>query len=267
MKGKLSMKKNNKFKYMVIALIALLTLSFNFTAFAESQVVKIAVPGNQEPFQKLDENDELTGFDADLLKMIDDALDDYEFEFDIYEWKNLMPALDSGQAQFAVSNFIKTPEREEKYLFSEIPYAKDGLYIMTEKENDFNPQTLADLNDHIVSAGKGGSNEAMIDKFNEEEDGSIEINYSDNAQVSVTNVLNGTTDATLVSKLEYDDYVKNYGDLFKLSEKPIEEQFSYYMFAKGQEKLRDAIDEVLKKLEEDGTLDSLKEKYNIPNEL
>jgi ABC-type amino acid transport/signal transduction systems, periplasmic component/domain len=88
----------------------------------EKEVITIGVSAQSKPYNYYDTNNELTGFEIDLLKAIEQQLDDYAFEFEITEFASLFAGVDSGKFDLIANNIGENPERREKYLFSEYPY-------------------------------------------------------------------------------------------------------------------------------------------------
>ena len=81
------------------------------------KTIVVATAGDVPPFD-YEENGNLTGFDIEVLKAVDEKLNDYEIQFQRTAWESIFPGLDSGHYQATANNLSYTKEREEKYLYS-----------------------------------------------------------------------------------------------------------------------------------------------------
>ncbi|MEG6616096.1 basic amino acid ABC transporter substrate-binding protein [Peptococcaceae bacterium 1198_IL3148] len=95
------------------------------------------------PFESTDENGDFVGFDIDLIKAIGEV-EGLEVELKSLGFDGLIPALQTGQIDVAISGMTIKPEREEQVDFS-MPYYEAGLVIaVAEGNNDIvKPEDLA----------------------------------------------------------------------------------------------------------------------------
>ena len=84
-------------------------------------VLHAATQTDYPPFCFVDENEKLTGFDAELLRLISDRLEGYAIEVKGGEWESMFVSLDSKKLDLVADEVAITAEREENYYFSE-PY-------------------------------------------------------------------------------------------------------------------------------------------------
>jgi polar amino acid transport system substrate-binding protein len=94
------------------------------------------------PFEFTDEKGEFTGFDIDLIKAIAEA-EGFEVELKSLGFDGLIPAVQAGQIDVAISGMSIKPEREEQVNFS-MPYYEAGLVIAVQQGNN-DIETLEDL--------------------------------------------------------------------------------------------------------------------------
>ena len=225
-----------------------------------AQVTKIIVgTGTQFPqVCFIDENGNLTGFDVELVREIDNRLPQYEFEFQTQEFKSLLLSLETKKIDFVAHEMEKNPEREEKYLFNKEPYAHWRNKIVVAKDND-SVQSLDDLKGKKVLVGATSAQAQIIENYNKENDNAIKVVYSGGgANDSVEQIVTGRVDATLaadftLSLIDPETKLKTTGSA--LSEADV-----LFMFRKNDEdaqKLSDAIDGAIKELKADGTLGKL----------
>ncbi|OXS55525.1 amino acid ABC transporter substrate-binding protein [Cohnella sp. CIP 111063] len=233
------------------------------SASAQAEPVKVTkiIVGTGTQFPKvcfIDENGKLTGFDVELVREIDNRLAQYEFEFQTQEFKSLLLSLETKKIDFVAHEMEKNPEREEKYLFNQEPYAHWRNKIVVAKDND-SVQSLDDLKGKKVLVGATSAQAQIIENYNKENGNAIKVVYSSGgANDTVDQIVTGRVDATLaadfaLSLIDPESKLKTTGPA--LSEADI-----LFMFRKNDEeaqKLSDAIDGAIKELKADGTLGKL----------
>lgn len=98
---------------------------------SSQKTIVVATAGDVPPFDYEDKGN-LTGFDIEVLKAVDEKLSDYEIQFQRTAWESIFPGLDSGHYQVAANNLSYTKERAEKYLYS-LPISNNLLVLVSNK--------------------------------------------------------------------------------------------------------------------------------------
>lgn len=93
----------------------------------------IAMEGTWAPWTYHDESDKLVGFDVEIGQYIADSIG-VEADFVEGEWDGLFAGMDAGLYDMVINGVDSTPERAEKYDFSE-PYAYIHTVLVTHKDN------------------------------------------------------------------------------------------------------------------------------------
>ncbi|WP_054023213.1 transporter substrate-binding domain-containing protein [Bacillus sp. FJAT-28004] len=231
---------------------------------ASKAVTKIVVgTGTQFPqVCFIDENGKLTGFDVELVREIDKRLADYEFDIQTLEFTNLLLSLETKKIDMIAHEMEQNPERVQKYLFNKEPYAHWRNKIIVDKDNE-SVQTLADLKGKKVLTTATSAAATILENYNKENGNALELVYQNGgANDNVTQVTSGRVDAFLaadftLSLVDPKKELKAVGPA--LSEADI-----LFMFRKDdpeQQKLSDAVDEVIKELKSDGTLAKLSSEW------
>jgi ABC-type amino acid transport substrate-binding protein len=117
-----------------------------------TKVWKVATEPAFAPFESKDERGELVGFDIELLRAIG-QIAGYEIDFQSLPFDGIIPALQAGTIDAAVSSITITPERAQAIDFSR-PYFKAGLAIAV-KASDTQIKTLADLKGKTIAVQLG----------------------------------------------------------------------------------------------------------------
>lgn len=138
-------------------------------------VLHAATQTDYPPFCFVDENEKLTGFDAELLRLISDRLEGYTIEVKGGEWESMFVSLDSKKLDLVADEVAITAEREENYYFSE-PYIEiQSVIAVAEDNNDIN--SIDDLvGKHVICAVD--SYAALLEQYNAEHEGQISLTTS-----------------------------------------------------------------------------------------
>lgn len=260
--------KNRK-KILTVTVSAVLALSTLLTGCgkknssnsrSEDGVTKVIVgTGNgYEPYCYLDENGNLAGYEYEVLQAVDELLPQYEFEYQISDFTNIAISLDAGKIDIAAHQYEYNEERASKYLFGEEAYTTYVTYVVVPKDNT-SISSLDDLQGKTVHGGGKGSNTTYIlEYYNEEhKDNPIKI-YNAEAATSeelVQGLLSGAWDATITTKRDVEKLNKAYGsEALKIVGKPVQSSSTYYLFAKDNVELQQAVDGAIRELKKNGRL-------------
>lgn len=226
----------------------------------ENGVKKIIVgTGNIfSPYCYLDENGNLAGYEYEVLKAVDELLPQYEFEFQTSDFSNILISLDAGKIDIAAHQYEYNEERDSKYLFSKEAYTTFVTYLVVPSDNT-TIKSLDDLQGKTVFAGGKGSNSTYIlQKYNElNKNNPIKIVNAESATLEeyVQALLNGAWNATIMTKRNLKQLNDSYGsEAFKITGEPIQSSSTYYLFAKGNTELQEAVDGAIKELKQSGKL-------------
>lgn len=234
--------------------------------------IKLSTCGAPAPYTYVDDNNEVVGYDIDLAHAVFDKLPQYELEVVITEPAAVLANVDADIVQMSANQWVKTEEREEKYLFSE-PIL-DMRYVALFKKGSEHPDkidTLADLAGLSTIGQPTNNTITVLQTYNEQNpDNQVVINYSeqDNAKM-YQDVADGLYDFVLNNKVSYYYYQKTYGvdmDVVELGQEALDkimngEPYSFFILGAGQEQLQTDINGALEELVADGTVKELSEKY------
>ncbi|MCX7772069.1 MAG: amino acid ABC transporter substrate-binding protein [Clostridia bacterium] len=253
-------------KMKLIRLLAgVLTLVLLFTGCGSNKQASANQPktiiigtGNGfKPYCYLDDNNKLAGYEYEVLKEVNKRLPQYKFEYQTFEFKNILISLGANKIDVGAHQFEKNPEREQKYLFGTVPYTTFILRITVAKDRtDIN--SLADLHGKKVQVSPGSNDAYVLETYNKEHDNAIELVYSssDNA-TTVKNIEDGRIDAFISITRIVDSLNKTYGDKLKTVGDPIASSSTYYIFRKEDTQLQKDFDKALQSLKDDGTLSKI----------
>ena len=233
------------------------------TALAEDTYI-IATEGAYAPFNYVNSDGTPDGYDIAVAKAVDEKLDDVKFEYQTVEWSSIFAGLEADRYDLVVSNVAKNPDREQKYLFSDVPYAWDiGGVVYKKGRTDI--KGLPDLKDKTVSVAVGSSNAHTVEQWNKEHGDPIKVVYGEGeVSKAILDVQEGRVDATLADPVVAYNVIKTQGFDVEYAVRSEAEPVPVFLLLKKNEKgkkLKAKVDKALKELLEDGTLKKISEKY------
>lgn len=208
-----------------------------------------------EPMDYLDENNEWTGFDAELAKQFAESLG-VSCQLVIITWDNKVAELNSNQIDLVWNGMTASDELGEKIDFS-VSYAKNAQVAVVKKNSSL---TAADVANATISVEKGSAGATVA----EETIKGTKINKV-TAQVDALNeVLAGTSQVAVVDITMAQSIVGKgaYADLQILEGASYGDEIFAVGLRKGSD-LKPELDAFLKAKYADGTLTALAEKYSV----
>ena len=179
-------KKKNLF--LPISLLALTlagcsggeNTSSNGTEESSGKAITVAVPPSSKPLSYTDENGELTGYEVEILKLVDEKLEDYSFNIVGVADSAAEIGLDTGKYDMIAQGLFRSEAREEKYL---IPEESNGASLMRVYSNK-STETIASLDDLVGKeiyppSPSGGVFNLLTDYNKENPDNPLEFKTAD----------------------------------------------------------------------------------------
>lgn len=217
--------------------------------------ITIAMEGTWAPWTYHDSNDNLVGYDVEIGQAIAEKLG-VKANFIEGEWDGLLAGLEAGRYDLMINGVDITPERQQKYDFS-VPYAYNNTAVIVQ-ENNNSITKMEDLK------GKKTAN-TISSTYAEiaEKNGATVIPVDDLAQ-TIELLLAGRIDATLNAEVSYYDYKKVHPEAaIKIACLDTERTSVAIPMRKGDDAatLREAVNQAVQELLEDGTISALSIKY------
>ena len=217
--------------------------------------IVVGLEGDWQPFSFHDENDNLVGFDVEVAQNIAEIIG---VKAEIIEgpWDGLLAGEDTGVYDIVVNGVDVTPDREEKYDFSD-PYAYDRAVLVNAAGNE-EIKTFADLNGKTTANSTGSTYMEIGEQYG------ATVKGVDTLAETITMVKNGQADATINAATSVQDYLMTTGDTGIVVVAQMDEATPYAIpLVKGEDNadLREAINDALKQMRESGKLAELSKKY------
>lgn len=208
------------------------------------------------PFEFVDENSKVTGFDMDLVAELAKRAG-VKYEILNMSFDGLIPAIKSGKIDMIASGMSATPARKKAIDFTAPYYKVENLYVKRKDDSSLNSK--ADLQGKRLAAQLGTIQELAIRDIK-----GAEVSATENVFVAVMSLKNKKIDALCVDSSVGYEYLKKNDDLtafFKESDGS--EGFSI-AFDKGKyPELLAKFNAALEEMKKDGSYEKLLEKYNL----
>lgn len=225
---------------------------------AEKTII-VGTGNNYEPYCYLDKNGNLSGYEYEVLKAVDELLPQYKFEYQTYDFANVLLSLDSGKIDIGAHQYELNEERQKKYLFSSESYTTYTTYVTVAAGNT-TVKSLDDLKGKKVKTSTGSNTTFLLEKYNDShKDNTINLAYVNNStnEETIAGLQNGVWDATIMTRRDAEKLNKNFGNgssVVKQVGTPFSTSNTYFAYAKNNTELQSAIDEALKQLKSSGKL-------------
>ena len=253
------MKKGSFQKIIVIILsmICVLGISMNVRAH-EKRTLTVGTNAEYAPFDYLDENGNITGFDIDLIEAIAKS-QDIEIVWRDLPFDSLIGSMEAGDLDVIAAAIGPTSERKKSVDFSDVYYT-GSQSIICKKGNDI--KTFKDLAGLKVAVLEGSIADLIASGENQDygivEDAQV-VRFK-NASSAVMELLNGGVDATLIDSIMAENFCRQTEGLMQTVVKGTEND-SVFCVQKGNSEMLKIINAGLAEIRENGTYDEIYEKY------
>lgn len=127
---------------------AALALTMGAASAQDMMKLKIGTEGAYPPFNNLESDGSLVGFDIDIAKALCEEMK-AECEFVTQDWDGIIPALQAGKFDAIIASMSITPERLEKVDFTN-KYYNTPPAIAAPKDTDIAGVTKEDLAGKVI---------------------------------------------------------------------------------------------------------------------
>ena len=211
--------------------------------------------GTGSPWTYHDENDQLVGFDIEVAQKVAEKLG-VKATFVEGEWDGLLAGVDGGRYDSMANGVEITEERAQKYDFSD-PYCYIRTAIIVKSDDD-SISSFEDLNGKTTANTISSTYATLAESYGAKTTGVDDLNQT------IELLLNGRVDATLNAEVTYFDYLKEHPDAnIKIAALTNDASQVAFPVRKGDETatLREALNQAINELREDGTIAEISEKY------
>lgn len=225
-------------------------------ANSEREELVVAISAGYEPFM-FEKDGELTGYDHDILEEYEERTGT-KVVYENADFSGLLGLLESGRADTVAAQMSPTPEREEKFAFTE-PITYYGSTIVVAEDND-EIQSVEDLAGKTVGVGSGNEMQQDIEAMYEDGEINWEVYTSATLENMLQDVVNGRLDAMVAQDVQA--YVAiNKTDAPAKVLPPFESSTGHFVVRKDDKALLDELNAFIEEIRADGTLTAISEKW------
>ncbi len=259
------MKKTTAIKGAVIALAAasILFSCGNNGKQAKGKVAEIVLEAQNAPYTYEDESGKPAGYEYDVLKLIDEKLPEWTFNYQVLDYETALAGVKSGKYDLDSGCKFRTPAREQAFRVS-APYNYFFMNLVVKADSGI--ESLEDLNGKSIASivETDGRTVALRDWLKAHPEVNIEFTPLASAGAmadEIAKVESGVFDAAYLSAEQANAILAEakYTDL-KIT-KRVDGRDTAFLINKENKELQEAINKAIAELTAEGTLGKLTEKY------
>ena len=224
----------------------------------EKRTVAIGTNAEYAPFEYLDSNGDLTGFDIDLMNAIAKEAG-FEVKWVDLPFDSLLGSIEAGDIEAIAASIAPTEERAKSVDFSDVYYSgsQSLVYRTDEKYTDF-----SDIKGRTIAVLEGSQSD-MIASGENTDYGVVEdatVKRFKNASSAIMELKNKGADAVIIDTIIAEIFCKQTDGIEAVPVKGTEEDTGFCI-EKGNTEITELINDGLAKVKENGTYDTLYAKY------
>lgn len=221
--------------------------------------IKVGSDTTYPPFEFVDENKQIVGFDPDLLAEICRRAN-CKAVFTTTAWDGIFVALSQGQFDAVASGVTITDERRKNIDFSE-PYLRYGQVVLV-RMDETAVTGIDTLTGKMVAVQTGTTNDEKASSLQKE--GKVgDVRRYETFALAVKALINKDVDAVIIDSYAADGFINITPDKLKKVGEPFTSEALGIALKKGDTVLKQAFDAALEQMKADGTLDSLYKKWFV----
>lgn len=209
------------------------------------------------PMGFLGEDDKLTGFDLELASLVAEKLG-VVAEPMVVDWAAKEMELNNGNIDVIWNGYTITKERNEKVEYTK-PYLNNEQVIVVKANSDI--KTKADLAGKNLGAQVDSSGLTAIQGDQELMDSMKDLTEYDTLMFALEDLKTNRLDAVVLDKVVINYVMTKEAEAYRILDDSMGDELYGIGCASGSVALREAIDTALDELMEDGSIDTLCEKW------
>ncbi len=223
----------------------------------ERGVLRVGTDASYPPFEYVDAEGQIVGFDADLLKAVGQRLG-VQVELVNISYDGLYDSLITAQVDLLASALIPMPQMEEKVSYS-VPYFNAGQHLVVRVGSSV--RTMRDMEGRRLAVEYGSDGDAEARRWQRRLAALTVIRYAD-PDAALQAVIEGEADAALVDGISARLGVGQHPELAAAS--AASDVLFVLVVSEDSPILLSKVNEALHEMLRDGTVEALIEKWFGP---
>ncbi len=209
------------------------------------------------PMGFVDEDGKLTGFDIELARLVCEKIG-VELEATPIDWSTKEAQLEGGSIDVIWNGYTITQKRDKKVEYTK-PYLNNAVVIAVKADSDI--QTIEDMKGKIIASQTDSSGLAAISKNEFLQENVAEIREFNNFTEAMLDLQSVRVDAVAIDKVVANYMIKQSPGVYRLLDETLGDELYGIGCRKGAVALREAIDNALDELYEDGSIEALSNEW------
>jgi len=239
-----------------LGLVAAAATTAALTVSAWAEPLRIGTEGAYPPFNMVDENGQVHGFDIDIANALCEHME-RECTFVIQDWDGIIPGLMAGKYDAIIASMSITEERKQAVDFSDRYYTNKLQFIAAEdKDLTITPEGMAGMT-------VGAQRATIAAQWLEADMPEADIKLYDTQENAYLDLASGRLDAVIADMLvNYEWLESEAGAGYEFKGEPVYENDEIGIaIRKGEEDLVEAFNKAIAEIVEDGTYAEINAKY------
>ncbi|MBC8945272.1 MULTISPECIES: arginine ABC transporter substrate-binding protein [Xenorhabdus] len=236
-------------KLLLAALLSSITLS---ATAAEKQTLRFATEATYPPFEFIDENNKIQGFDVDLANAICKRIH-AECTFTNQAFDSLIPSLKFRRVDVLMAGIDITPDRQNQVDFTDTYYDNSAIFVTAKGKYS----QLTELKGKLVGTQNGTTHQKYLMEQHKE----LKSVPYDSYQNAILDLKNGRIDALFGDTAVVNVWLKKNKELGTIGEKVTDKNYFGtglgIAVRKGNTVLLNKLNQALAEIKQDGTYDTI----------
>ncbi|CDL79052.1 arginine ABC transporter substrate-binding protein [Xenorhabdus cabanillasii] len=240
-------------KLLLAALLSSITLS---ATAAEKQTLRFATEATYPPFEFIDENNKIQGFDVDLANAMCKKIH-AECTFTNQAFDSLIPSLKFRRVDVLIAGIDITPDRQKQVDFTDTYYDNSAIFVTVKGKYS----QVANLKGKQIGTQNGTTHQKYLMEQHKELNS---VPY-DSYQNAILDLKNGRIDAIFGDTAVVNVWLKKNKELGTIGKKVTDKNYFGtglgIAVRKGNTVLLNKLNQALAEIKQDGTYDTIYKKW------
>lgn len=240
---------------LLMTMLLLICMMAGCSDSKDGKKITLGFDQNFPPMGFIGDDGEFTGFDIDLAKETAKRLD-MELVLQPIDWDSKDAELESGSIDCIWNGFTMSG-REDDYTWTEA-YMDNSQVIVVKKDSSY--QKREDLKDKNIEVQKDSSAEKAV-SADKDFSGMVHVSTTSDYNKGLMDLESGVVDAVVMDEIVAGYYIEHENDNFRILDDKLSSEEYGIGFKKGNEELRDKVQETLEEMQKDGTMKKISEEW------
>ncbi len=221
----------------------------------DAKQLVIGLDENYPPMGYTDSSGEIVGFDIDVAQEVCNRLG-IELVKQPIDWDKKVEELNSGRIDCIWNGMSVSQEREEAMCITK-PYLRNELVLVVTAGSDI--MGVKDIRGRTIGVQSGSTTQDVLETSELYSDNTV-VTFDDNIEL-MQSLRDGTLDVTFIDSVNAYYYISMSDDRFFVLPDSLGNEVFAVGFRKGDEALRDKVQDTVSDMKADGTLKEISTRW------